>query len=107
MVDPRIPEGAKPGDYIPGVGTVGPSYEVIPEAAGEPITVTASINTGPCKIKRDKKADENKKVPGGSPLAKDIKEITQTILAETDCDALQLKLKTAMNSLLDDIQDKI
>lgn len=66
-----------------------------------------STNAGACKVKRDKKADENKKTPGGSPLAKDIREITQTILAETDCDALQMKIKTAINSQLDDLKDKM
>lgn len=69
--------------------------------------IIPSTNVGDCKIKRDKKADENKKLPGESSLAKDIREITQTILAETDCDALQLKVKTAMNGLIDDLQDKI
>lgn len=107
MADPRIPAGAKPGDYIPGVGSVGPNYEIIPESYGDEIIVTASTNSGNCKIKRDKRADENKKVPGGSPLAKDIREITQTITTEIDCDALQMKVKTAMNSLKDDLQDKL
>lgn len=66
-----------------------------------------SLNTGPCKIKRDKKADKNKKEPGGSPLAADIREITLTILAETDCDALQTKIKTAVNAQVSDLKDKL
>lgn len=65
-----------------------------------------SLNDGPCKIKRDKKADENKK-EAGSPLAADIREITQTILNETDCDALQMKVKTAINGVRDDLKDKL
>ena len=82
--------------------------DIIPEYVDtQEIVVIASTNTGPCKIKRDKKADQNKKVPGDSPLAEDIREITQSILAETDCDALQMKVKTAVNGLKDDLQDKL
>ena len=82
--------------------------DIIPEYVDtQEIVAIASTNTGPCKIKRDKKADQNKKVPGDSPLAEDIREITQSILAETDCDAIQLKLKTFVNSLTDDLLDKI
>lgn len=66
-----------------------------------------SLNKNDCKIKRDKQADKNKKKPGESSLAKDIREITQTILAETDCDSLQMKVKTAMNGLKDDLDDKL
>ena len=66
-----------------------------------------SLNTGACKIKRDKKPDKNKKEPGGSPLAADIREITLTILAETDCDALQMKIKTAVNAQVSDLKDKL
>jgi hypothetical protein len=65
-----------------------------------------SLNDGECKIKRDKKADENKSV-AGSPLAATIRETTQFILNETDCDALQLKVKTAINGVRDDLKDKL
>ena len=82
--------------------------DIIPEYVDtQEIVVIASTNTGSCKIKRDKKADQNKKVPGDSPLAEDIREITQSILAETDCDSLQMKVKTAVNGLKDDLQDKL
>lgn len=81
--------------------------------AGEPLVNTAvvdlssivipSINDGPCQIKREKKADENE-AKKGSPLAADIRELTQMIRAETDCNALQQKVKTALNGLKEDIK---
>lgn len=66
------------------------------------LIVVPSLNTGDCRIKRDKKADENE-AKKGSPLAADIKELTQMIKAETDCDALQQKVRTALNGLKEDI----
>lgn len=87
-----------------------PEFDVaiksIEEYANNRLYMIASLNEGECKIKRDKKADENKK-EAGSPLAADIREITQTILAETDCDALQMKIKTAINGVTDDLKDKL
>jgi hypothetical protein len=80
---------------------------ILTDLSGNIDIMMPSLNDGPCKIKRDQKADKNKKEPGGSPLAKDIREITQTILAETDCDALQMKVKTAINGLKDDLKDKL
>ena len=65
--------------------------------------VIPSINDGPCQIKREKKADENE-AKKGSPLAADIRELTQMINAETDCNALQQKVKTALNGLKEDIK---
>lgn len=65
--------------------------------------VIPSINDGECRIKRDKKPDENE-TKKGSSLAADIREITQTIKAETDCTALQQKIKTALNGLNEDIK---
>jgi hypothetical protein len=55
-----------------------------------------------CRIKREKKPDENK-TKKGSSLAADIREVTQTILKETDCVALQQKIKTALDGLKEDI----
>lgn len=65
--------------------------------------IIPSINDGECRIKRDKKPDENE-TKKGSSLAADIREITQTIKAETDCTALQQKIKTALNGLNEDIK---
>lgn len=60
------------------------------------------ITEGPCQIKRDKKADDNE-AKKGSSLAADVRELTQMIRAETDCVALQQKIKTALNGLKEDI----
>lgn len=82
--------------------------EIIPEYVDEnEIVVIAPTNDGDCKLKRDSKSDKNKKKPGDSALANDIREITQSILTENDCDVLQLKLKTATNALKDDLDDKL
>jgi hypothetical protein len=73
------------------------------------IVVTASrsrvippLTDGPCQIKRDKKSDENE-VKSGSSFAADIRELTRTIDAETDCIALQQKIKIALNGVREDI----
>jgi hypothetical protein len=55
-----------------------------------------------CRIKREKKPDENK-TKKGSSLAADIRELTQSILKETDCVALQQKIKTALDGLKEEI----
>jgi hypothetical protein len=78
----------------------------VEEYANNRLYMIVSLNEGECKIKRDQKADENKSV-AGSPLAATIRETTQAILAETDCDALQLKVKTAINGVKDDLKDKL
>ncbi|CAB4143171.1 hypothetical protein UFOVP447_89 [uncultured Caudovirales phage] len=81
----------------PGPLTVNTSFEDLAS-----LIVIPPLTEGPCRIKRDKKPDENE-VKKGSPLAADIREITQTINAETDCVALQQKIKTALNGLKEDI----
>ena len=107
MADPRIPPGAKPGDFIPNVGTVSPQFEIIPEGTGDELVVVASVTEGSCKLKRDEKTDKNKKKPGDSSFTDSIRELTQSLTAENDCDALQLKVKTALSSLQDDLEDKL
>jgi hypothetical protein len=66
------------------------------------LIVIPSLTDGPCQIKRDKQPDENE-VKKGSPLAADIRELTKMIKAETDCVALQQKIKTSLNGLKEDI----
>jgi hypothetical protein len=73
----------------------------------EVVTVTTSsvipsLTEGPCRIKRDKKPDENE-VKDGSPLAADIRELINSIEKETDCVSLQQKIKTALNGLREEI----
>ena len=64
--------------------------------------VTAIIEDGPCRIKREKQVDNNE-ASRGSPLAANIRQINTSILAETDCTALQQKVKTALNGIKEDI----
>lgn len=72
----------------------------------ETVTTTAvipSINEGDCQLKRDKKAKENESKRGSS-IAADIRELTQAIRNETDCNALQQKLDIALSSIYEDIK---
>ena len=56
----------------------------------------------PCRIKREKQVDNNQ-ASRGSSLAASIRQINNSILAETDCAALQQKVKTALNGIKEDI----
>lgn len=99
----------------PEIVVVGKKYTPnIPE--GEPLVDTTkippldlstivlpSITDGPCQIKREKKADENE-AKKGSPLAKWLREQTQMIRKETDCNALQQKVKSGLNGLKENIK---
>lgn len=66
------------------------------------LIVLPPLTEGPCQIKRDKKPDENE-TKKGSPFAKWVREQTQMIKTETDCVALQQKVKTAFNGMKEDI----
>lgn len=66
------------------------------------LIVIPPLTDGPCQIKRDKKPDENE-AKKGSSFAKWVREQTQMIKTETDCVALQQKVKTAFNGIKEDI----
>ena len=74
--------------------------------AGAIPPITPSTNTGDCKSKRDQRTDDNRIKPG-STLARDIKSITTQIRNTTDCDKLKHEITKHLNSLQDDLNDKL
>jgi len=92
-------------DTVPTISSAALDAQIAANIAAMP-QMSPSTNTGSCKVKRDQKTDNNRVKPG-STLAHDIDAITKKIQNTTDCDKLQHEIKKHLNSLEDDINDKL
>lgn len=130
---PKAPEGSKAGDYIEGVGTVGPKGEIIPDGTGPDIVVTAPVSkaikegkgslTQGCSVEgSDKKKGgkvqtseaANKVINAAGTVQEEVAEITDTLLAIivelrmiTDCDVLKTRLRPVIKTVTDRIDGVI
>lgn len=136
MAIQKAPEGSKAGDYIEGVGTVGPNGEIIPDGTGPDIVAEASISKaikeGKGSLTQGCAIDENTKKSGGKKpkvqtseaankvikaagaVQEDVAEITDTLLeiivelrAVTDCEALKIRLRPVIKTVTDRIDGVI
>lgn len=136
MATTKAPAGSKAGDYIEGVGTVGPNGEIIPDGTGPDIVATAPISkaikegkgslTQGCSVegsdkKKGKKVETseaaNKVINAAGAVQEDIAEITDTLLAiiqelraVTDCDVLKTRLRPVIKTVtkrIDGVIDEI
>lgn len=136
MATTKAPPGSKAGDYIQGVGTVGPNGEIIPDGSGPDIVVTAPISkaikegkgslTQGCSVegsdkKKGKKVETseaaNKVINAAGAIQEDVAEITDTLLAiimelraVTDCEVLKTRLRPVIKTVtkrIDGVIDEI
>ena len=66
------------------------------------IIVSAPKQGGPCRIRREKQTDNNE-ARRGSSIAASMRALNLAIQSETDCTALQQKVKMALNGIKEDI----
>lgn len=128
----KAPEGSKAGDYIKGLGIVGPGGEIIPEITTVDVAVPDSLTkaikedkgslTQGCDVQDGKKKGKkvqtseaaNKVINAAGAVQAEVAEVTDTLLAiiqelraVTDCDVLQTRLRRVIKTVTDRIDGVI